>query len=147
MAIVVRGNRGPWGIRPSSFDEMLKNMDWWDEENDAVRGVAADVYETDDEVVVKMAVPGVKPGDISINVTGDVLTISGESREEKETKKRDYYQKQLRHGSFSQTITLPVSVESDKAEAQFNHGILEVVLPKAEDVKPKQIQIKVGEKE
>lgn len=147
MAIVVRGNRGPWGMRPSSFEELVKNMDWWDDESDVVRGVAADVYETDEEVVVKMAIPGVKPGEISINVTGDVLTISGENKEEKETKKRDYYQKQLRYGSFSQTVTLPVSVVSDKAEARFNHGILEVTLPKAEDVKPKQIQIKVGEKE
>jgi len=109
-----------------------------------LRGVLADVYETADEVVVEMAVPGVKPEDISINVKGDTLTISGESKSREDNSKRSYYQRQLRYGSFAQALTLPASVESDKAEAHFDHGMLKVILPKAEEAKPKTIEVKVS---
>lgn len=124
------------------LEDWFRFPDPW-EETSALRGVLADVYETADEVVVELAVPGVKPEDIQINVTGDTLTISGESRVENADQKREYYQKQIRHGSFAQALTLPASVESDKAQAHFTHGVLKVVLPKAEAAKPKSIAIKV----
>ena len=130
----------------SLIDELFRMPELWEDTLSSVRGAVADVYETPEAVVVEMAVPGVKPGDISINVTGDTLTISGQnSRSEKEENSRSYYQKQIRYGSFAQSVTLPSSVQSDKAEATFTHGILKVTLPKSEEAKPRKIEVKVQE--
>lgn len=127
------------------FDQFLSGNDLWDEWSfGSARGVLADVYETPDSVVVEMAVPGIKQEDITINVTGDTLTISGERKEEEKREKRNYYQRELRYGSFVQSVALPSTVKSDKAEARFHNGILRVELPKAEEARPKKIQIKSG---
>ena len=104
-------------------------------------GIAADVFESDDSVVVRASVPGLKPDDLSISITGDTLSISGERTEEKSEEKRSYYQRQLRYGSFAQSLTLPTLVDASRAEAGFENGILTVTLPKAEEAKPRQIQI------
>ncbi|HEC21863.1 MAG TPA: Hsp20/alpha crystallin family protein [Chloroflexi bacterium] len=104
--------------------------------------LAMDMYETDDALVVKAVLPGVNPDDIEINVTGDVLTIRGEIKEEEETEKRNYHYRERRFGSFSRSVALPVPVEADKAEAEFEHGILTLTLPKVEEVKPKVITVK-----
>jgi len=101
-----------------------------------------DIYETKDDVVVKAAVPGVKPEDVDITVTGDTLTIKGETKEETETKKGNYYHKERHYGRFARSVSLPVAVRSDKAEARFKDGILTLTLPKAEEVKPRVIKIK-----
>lgn len=130
---------------PRILDEFFRMPDLWEDTASSVRGIAADVYETPEAVVVEMATPGISPEDININVTGDTLTISGQSRQEEKTEKRDYYQKQIRYGSFAQSVTLPATVQSDRAEANFNNGILKVTLPKSEEAKPKKIQIKVGD--
>jgi HSP20 family protein len=121
--------------------------DLWEDTGSAIRGAVADVYETADDITVEMAVPGVSPEDININVTGDTLTISGESKKEEEhkDKKRNYYQKQIRYGSFAQSVALPAGVQADKADASFRNGILKITLPKAEEAKPKRIQIKVDD--
>jgi HSP20 family protein len=107
-----------------------------------------DMYQTDNEVVVKAAIPGLKPEEVDISITGDTLTIKGEHKEDKEIRDEDYFYKECRFGSFSRTVTIPVKVKTDKAEAVFENGILTLTLPKAEEVKPKQIKVKVkGEKE
>jgi HSP20 family protein len=130
------------------FDDFFRLPDMWEEGTlSHVRGLTADVYETENEVVAEMAVPGVKPDDISISVTGDTLTVSGESKEERKEEKKDYYQKQIRYGSFAQSLILPSAVEANKAQANFKHGVLKITIPKSEEAKPKQIKIKVEEKE
>jgi HSP20 family protein len=103
---------------------------------------AVDMYQTDDDVVVKMAVPGMKPEDVQISVTGDVLTVKGETREETDNKEKAYHIREQRWGSFERTLTLPTAVKSDKAQAEFENGMLKISLPKAEDVKPKTITVK-----
>ena len=101
-----------------------------------------DMYQTKDEVVLKAALPGVKPEEVDITITGDTLTIKGEHKEEKETKEEDYLYKEHRYGAFSRSVTIPIQVESDKAEAVFENGILTLTVPKSEQVKPKQIKVK-----
>jgi HSP20 family protein len=103
---------------------------------------AVDMYQTDDDVVVKVAVPGMKSEDVQISVTGDVLSIKGETKQESDTKEKAYHIREQRWGSFERTITLPTSVNSEKAQAEFENGVLSVTLPKAEDVKPKTITVK-----
>ncbi|MGQ9458785.1 MAG: Hsp20/alpha crystallin family protein [Anaerolineae bacterium] len=107
--------------------------------------IAVDMYETEDAVVVKAAVPGVKPEDLDISVSGDVLTIRGEVKQEEEVKRENYIRQERRYGSFCRQLPLPTSVNVDKATAEFEHGVLHLVLPKAEEVKPKSIKIKKKE--
>ena len=103
---------------------------------------AIDMYQTDDDIIVKVAVPGMKPEDVQISVTGDMLSIKGETREQTDTKEKAYHIREQRWGSFERAITLPTSVKSEKAQAESENGILTVTLPKAEDVKPKMITVK-----
>ena len=103
---------------------------------------AVDMYQTDDEVVVKAAVPGMKPEDVQISLTGDMLSIKGESRQKSDDKEKAYHIREHRRGSFERTISLPIAVMSEKAQAEFENGVLTITLPKAEDVKPRVITVK-----
>jgi len=103
---------------------------------------AVDMYQTDNEVVVKAAIPGVKADEVQINVTGEVLTIKGETKEKDEVKEKSYHIREQRWGMFERTVALPTDVIADKAKAEFENGILTITLPKAEEVKPKTITIK-----
>ena len=106
--------------------------------------LSVDVFETDNDVVVKMPVPGIKPEDLDITITGDTVTVRGETKQETEDedKKRNYYFKEMRYGSYARSVTLPAVVDADKAEAETEHGVLTLTLPKAEIAKPKAIQVK-----
>ena len=104
--------------------------------------LALDMYETDEAVVVKLAIPGVKPEDIDVSVTGDVLTIKGETKAEEEVKGENYIRRERRYGAFSRSVSIPVTVVSDKGEAEFEDGVLTLTLPKAEEVKPRAIKVK-----
>lgn len=110
--------------------------------------LAVDVYETANEVVVKMPVAGIKPDDLDISVTGDTVTVRGETRSEDqdEDNKRNYYYREVRYGSFARSVTLPAPVQSDKAEAKTEHGVLTLTLPKAEEAKPRSIKVKSTDK-
>ncbi len=103
---------------------------------------AVDMYQTDDDVVVKTAIPGIKPGDVQISVTGDTLTIKGELKENNDNKEKAYHIREQRWGSFERTLSLPTDVKADKATADFENGVLTITLPKAEEVKPKTITVK-----
>ena len=125
------------------FEEsFVKPSNFWTEFGNGELSLDLDVYQTDKDVVVKAAIPGVKPEEVDISITGDVLTIKGEHKEEKETKEKDYYLKERSYGSFRRSIQLPVSVKTEKAEAVFENGILTLNIPKAEVAKPKQIKVK-----
>jgi len=104
--------------------------------------VPIDMYQTKDNVVVKASLPDVKPEEVDITISGDILTIKGEHKEEQETKDKDYFCRECRYGAFSRSVTIPVEVKSDKAEAVFENGVLTLTIPKAEKVKPKQIKVK-----
>jgi HSP20 family protein len=102
---------------------------------------ALDVYETDDDVIVKAALPGMKPDDVEITMTGQTLTLRGELKSDDEVKRDQFLYRERRFGSFNRTIQLPVRVQGDNAEATFADGLLTLRLPKAEEVKPRQIRI------
>ncbi len=101
-----------------------------------------DMYQTDDEIVVKGSLPGVKPDDISITITGDALTIRGEVKEHQARDEASYHLGERRFGSFSRTLPLPTVVVADKAKTDFENGSLTLTLPKAEELKPKTITVK-----
>ena len=103
---------------------------------------AVDMYQTDDEVVVKVALPGFKADEVQINVTGDVLTLRGELKREDEEKDKSWHIREHRWSSFERSIALPTEVTADKANADFENGVLTITLPKAEEVKPKTISVK-----
>jgi HSP20 family protein len=101
-----------------------------------------DLYQTDDEVVVKASLPGLKADDVHISVTNGVLSLSGEFKQKDDVRESTYHIREHRYGSFERSLTLPVDVETDRSKADFKDGILTITLPKAESVKPKTISIK-----
>jgi HSP20 family protein len=103
---------------------------------------AVDMYQTDDEVVVRAALPGFKADEVQINVTGDVLTIRGEMKHEEEKQEKAWHIREQRWGSFERSIGLPTAIISDRADASFEDGILTITFPKAEEVKPRTITVK-----
>ena len=105
-------------------------------------GVAMDVIETKDNIIVKASVPGIKPEDIDVSVTGDVLTIKGETASEEKIEQGSYLRQERRFGKFERSLTLPTLVTADKADAKFELGVLTLTLPKAEQAKPKSIKVK-----
>ena len=109
---------------------------------EAMLNTPLDVYETDNTIVIKAAVPGVKPEDLDITITGDVLTIKGEYKEEQQQEqKRSYIRQERRYGSFSRTLTLPTAIDSNNVNASFENGVLTLEMPKRQDVKPKSVKI------
>jgi len=103
---------------------------------------AIDMFQTENEIVVKVALPGIKPEDVQINITGDVLHIKGEMRYEDEKKEKSWHIREQRMGAFERAVALPTEVVTDQAKAEFENGVLAITLPKAEEVKPKTINIK-----
>ena len=103
---------------------------------------AVDMYQTDKDVVVKASLPGMKAEDVDISVTGDMLTLKGEYREEQEVNEEKYFRKEMRFGSFVRSLEIPVPVKVDKAEAVFEDGVLTLTMPKIEAVKPRQVKVK-----
>ena len=103
---------------------------------------AIDMYQTDNEIVVKAALPGLKPDEVQINVTGDILTIKGEVKHKEEKKDKSWHIREQRWGSFERSVRLPTGVVSDRAKADFDNGILTISLPKSEEVRPKTITVK-----
>jgi HSP20 family protein len=103
---------------------------------------AVDMYQTDDEVVVKVALPGFKADEVQINVTGDVLSLRGELKREQEEKDKAWHIREHRWSSFERSVALPTQVKADGANADFENGILTISLPKAEEVKPRTISVK-----
>lgn len=103
---------------------------------------AVDMYQTPKEMVVKAALPGVKPEELDISITGDTLTIKGETKSSEEVKREDYIYQEHRYGSFSRTVALPADLQTDKAEAAFDNGVLTLTIPRAEEARPKTIKVK-----
>jgi HSP20 family protein len=102
---------------------------------------AVDMYEIEGEVMVKASLPGLKPEEVEITITGNALEIRGETKEETEEKRGDYYYKERSYGTFQRSLTLPVEIKAGEAEATFENGVLTLKMPKAEQAKAKQIKI------
>jgi len=102
---------------------------------------AVDIYEKNNTIVAKVEIPGVKPEDIKLSVDGNLLTISGEKKEEHEVKKENYHRIESCRGKFQRTVELPVEVNAEAAKATYKNGILKVELPKTESRRGKEIKI------
>lgn len=106
---------------------------------------AVDLSETDTTITVRMDLPGVKPDDVKIDLTGDVLRITAERKEQKEEKGRTFHRLERRAGRFYRAVTLPCAVEDgmgDPEYAEYANGVLTIVLPKSEAAKSRQIKVK-----
>ena len=107
---------------------------------------AIDMYQTDNDVVVKADLPGIKADEVQINVNGDILTIRGETKQEDEKKEKSWHIREHRRGAFERSMRLPGGVIADKANADFDNGVLTITLPKSEEVKPRTISVKTKTK-
>ena len=123
-------------------DSFIRPGQWPMSMDDGQTDLAVDLIETKDDVIVKASVPGIKPEDLDISVTGDLLTLKGEVKTEEKIEKGSYLRQERRYGAFERTLSLPTSVVADQAKAEFEHGVLTLTLPKAEDVKPRSIKVK-----
>ncbi len=110
--------------------------------NDAEGQLTIDVYQTDNDIVIKSTIAGVKPEDLDVSINNDMVTITGERKQEETVSDENYYYQECYWGSFSRSVVLPVDVVADKAEATLKNGILTIRLPKAETNKTKKIQVR-----
>jgi HSP20 family protein len=104
---------------------------------------ALDLYEDKDNLIVKAELPGMKREEIDISIQEGTLVISGERKYEETSNDSELYRSERFFGRFHRTLALPKPVLSDKAKASYKDGILTVILPKTEEAKPKQIEVKV----
>jgi HSP20 family protein len=116
----------PTGWSPSALDS---------------RTLPVDVSMSSDELVVEAQLPGLKPDDVEITLENGTLTIRGETAADREERNDDYLVREIRRGTFSRSITLPNGLQADNASASFENGTLTLRIPKAEEVKPRQIRI------
>jgi HSP20 family protein len=101
-----------------------------------------DVYQTPNEIVIKSTIAGVKPEDLDITITNDMVTVKGSRSRDEEIKDEDYFYQECYWGAFSRSVLLPVEVEADKSTAHIKNGILTLRLPKSEKLKVKKIKVK-----
>jgi HSP20 family protein len=103
-----------------------------------------DIFETDNELVLKADVPGVELKDIDIQIENGTLTLKGERKFEKEEKNKGFHRLERSYGSFIRYFTVPETVDSENVKAEFQHGVLTVTLPKKEVAKPKAIKVQIS---
>lgn len=101
-----------------------------------------DVYQTEGEIVIKSTIAGVKPEDLDVSISSDMVTIKGDRKNEEVVTSENYYYQECYWGTFSRSVVLPVDVVSEKAEASLKNGILTIRLPKAATNKVKKIQVR-----
>ena len=125
-------------------DSFVNPLTWRTMANGGAMNPPIDVHETEDEIVVTSALPGVKPEDVEVTMTGQTLTLRGEFRADDEVKNDQYLYRERRYGTFNRSIQLPIRVQGERADASFTDGVLTLRVPKAEEVKPRQIRISTG---
>ena len=124
---------GDWPFR-GGRNLMSRTSDW---------APRVDISETDQKFIVRAEVPGVDRKDIKINIEDHVLSIRGESKQEKEEEKEQFQRVERFYGSFCRSFSLPDNVDEEKIEADFKNGLLTLAIPKTESSKPKAIEVKV----
>jgi len=140
--------------RPSPFGELMtlrQAMDrLFDDEYRPSRWMSGgldgpalplDVTTSDDALTIEAALPGIRPEDVDITIENGTVRISGKTADERKAEEGSYVVQEIRRGSFSRSVTLPNGLEADKASASFENGILRLEIPRAEQVKPRQIKI------
>jgi HSP20 family protein len=106
-----------------------------------------DIYETDNDIVLKAELPGVDPKDVEVRVEDNNLYLKGERKFEKEVKEQNYHRIERSYGSFARSFSLPSSISADKVKAEFNDGLLTITMPKREEAKPKTVKVDVAKSE
>jgi len=107
------------------------------------REPAVEMFETEQDVVVRAEMPNVDPKNVDVTVTDGAITLRGQTKHEEEQKGRNYYRRELRAGSFTRTLPLPTEVKSAEAKATYKDGMLEVKIPKSERVRPTSVKVQV----
>jgi HSP20 family protein len=126
------------------FEDSFRAMDQW-EGGEQQASLALDVSEDQDKYTIKASIPGVNPDDVEITMNNDILTISGQSSQENEQEQGQLHLRERRFGSFSRSIRLPNAINSDHIEATCENGVLTIQLPKAEETKPRRINVQGGQ--
>lgn len=112
-------------------------------ESDGAEGqLTIDVYQTENDIVIKSTIAGVKPEDLDVSINNDMVTVKGERKNEEIVENGNYYYQECYWGSFSRSVLLPVDVIPEKADASLKNGILTIRLPKADTTKTKKIQVR-----
>lgn len=124
------------GSKKTFSDESLVSGD------DSEGQLTIDVYQTDNDIVIKSTIAGVKPEDLDVSINNDMVTIRGERKNEEAVNEDNYYYQECYWGGFSRSVILPVDILSDKSEASMKNGILTIRLPKADNTKTKKIQVR-----
>jgi HSP20 family protein len=125
------------------FDDFLGRPLMRTEWSEGVWNPSVDISETKDNVIIKAEMPGLNKEDVKISMQDNMLTLTGEKKQEKEEKETNYHRIERSYGAFSRSFSLPTSVKSDKIRATYKDGILSITLPKTEEVKPKEIPISI----
>ena len=117
------------------------------DDNELMRGAwspQVDIFENKDQIVLEAELPGMKPEDVNISIENNVLTLHGERKFEKKDEKDNFHRVERAYGSFTRSFTLPPTVSSENAQAEFENGVLRLTLAKREEAKPRRIEIKAG---
>jgi HSP20 family protein len=125
------------------FDDFLGRPLMRTEWSEGVWNPSVDISETKDNVIIKAEMPGLNKEDVKISMQDNMLTLTGEKKQEKEEKETNYHRIERSYGAFSRSFSIPTSVKSDKIRATYKDGILSITLPKTEEVKPKEIPISI----
>ena len=126
----------------SNSKSVSKNSsNWEEEEKEGELGV--DVYQTPEMIIIKSMIAGVRPEDLDISITRDMVEIKGRREEERVVREEDYFARELYWGTFSRTITLPAEVDVDESEAVEKHGLLILKLPKLDKKKQSKLKVKM----
>jgi HSP20 family protein len=107
---------------------------------------AVDVYETKESVVVEASLPGIDPVNVEVSIDNNIVSIKGEHKKEREVEEKNYYQKEVRSGSFYRTVPLPTVVKEDQISAEFEDGVLKIMCPKESPGESKKVSVKVVKK-
>lgn len=148
MAIIRwRSRRGLWGFQDEMnrmFDEFPGCVPARLEEEEGVWSPSVDISEDNNSITINAEIPGMSKDDIKVNIQDNTITLKGEKRQEKEEGNANCHRVERSYGAFMRSFTLPTPVQSDKVKASYKNGILKIVLPKTEEVKPKEIPIDIN---
>jgi HSP20 family protein len=119
----------------------LFGKDWETPMSTTTWNPSVDIFENDNDVIIKAELPGMNAKDIDVRLESNVLTLKGERHFERETKEENYHRVEREFGTFCRSFALPTAVNGEKVTAEYKDGVLKIVLPKKEETKPKPIKI------
>ena len=138
-------------VRFNPFEDFHQHLDRWvgnfAGEKDSVGrnwAPAVDIFERGEDTIVRAELPGVRKEDVDLKVENNVLTLRGEKRRDEAAEQEHYHRSERHYGSFTRSFKLPSTVDTSRIQARYENGVLEIVVPKAEEAKPKQIEVKVA---